>query len=127
MKNTHCPCGTNKPYTNCCGRYIDADELPHTAEVLMRSRYTAYTMGREDYLLATWHSSTRPEQLNLEEQAKVKWLGLQVKRHEKQDADHTIVEFVARNREFGVGHRLHEVSRFVREEERWFYVDGDVG
>ena len=92
----------------------------------MRSRYSAYTLLREDYLLATWHASTRPSQLNLEEQAKLKWLGLQVKRHEKQDADHATVEFVARSREFGIGHRLHEVSRFVREDGRWFYVDGDI-
>lgn len=92
----------------------------------MRSRYTAYTMLREDYLLATWHASTRPSQLKLDDQANVKWLGLQVKRYEKQDADHATVEFVARSREFGSGHRLHEVSRFVHENQRWCYVDGDI-
>ena len=92
----------------------------------MRSRYTAYTLLREDYLLSTWHASTRPETLNLKEQAKVKWLGLQIKRYEQQDACHATVEFVARNREFGIGIRLHEVSRFVREDGRWFYVDGEV-
>lgn len=126
MKDTYCPCGTNKPYAKCCGRYIAENIIPASAEALMRSRYTAYTLRDENYLLATWHSSTRPEKLNLEEQAKVKWLGLQVKRHEKQDADHATVEFVARNKEFGIGIRLHEVSRFVREDGRWFYVDGEV-
>lgn len=92
----------------------------------MRSRYTAYTLRNEEYLLATWHTSTRPEKLDMEDQASLKWLGLQVKRHEKQDADHATVEFVARNREFGIGNRLHEVSRFVREDGRWFYVDGEI-
>jgi uncharacterized protein YchJ len=42
------------------------------------------------------------------------------------DADHAEVEFVARSRLAGRGQRLHERSRFVREEGRWFYVDGDL-
>ena len=126
MKIIHCPCGSNKAYTVCCGQYLDSKATPATAEALMRSRYTAYTLLREDYLLSTWHASTRPETLNLKEQAKVKWLGLQIKRYEQQDACHATVEFVARNREFGIGIRLHEVSRFVREDGRWFYVDGEV-
>jgi len=92
----------------------------------MRSRYTAYTLLREDYLLATWHSSTRPEKLGLTEEATSKWLGLQVKRHEQIDNTHAVVEFVARYKVAGRAHRLHETSRFVREDGRWFYVDGDV-
>lgn len=92
----------------------------------MRSRYTAYTLLREDYLLATWHTSTRPASLDLAADAATKWIGLEVKRHEQQDADHAIVEFVARYKVNGRAHRLHEVSRFVREDGRWFYVDGDV-
>ena len=91
----------------------------------MRSRYTAYTLQREDYLLATWHPSTRPAQLGLTEEAPAKWLGLEVKRHEQHDANHAIVEFVARYKMNGRAHRLHEASRFVREDGRWFYVDGD--
>ncbi len=92
----------------------------------MRSRYTAYTQLREDYLLQTWHPSTRPASLGLAEEAPTKWLGLDVKRHEQQDADHAIVEFIARYKVNGRAHRLHEVSRFVCEEGRWFYVDGIV-
>jgi len=63
MKIIHCPCGTNKTYANCCERYLDGTDIPATAEALMRSRYTAYTLLCEDYLLATWHVSTRPLQL----------------------------------------------------------------
>ncbi len=92
----------------------------------MRSRYTAYTLRREDYLLATWHPSTRPNSLGLAQDAATKWLGLEVKRHELQDANHAVVEFVARYRVNGRAHRMHETSRFVRENGRWFYVDGDV-
>lgn len=126
MKITHCPCGTNKTYANCCERYLDGTDTPATAEALMRSRYTAYTLLREDYLLATWHVSTRPDKLALAEEVNNKWLGLQIKRYEQQDDSHAVVEFVARYKIGGRAHRMHEVSRFVREEGRWFYVDGDV-
>ena len=93
----------------------------------MRSRYTAYTLLREDYLLATWHSSTRPDDLGLADEVATKWLGLEVRRHELLQPDHALVEFVARYKVNGRAHRLHEVSRFVRESGRWFYVGGDVG
>ena len=121
-----CPCGSDKQYSDCCGRYIEGNETPATAEALMRSRYTAYTLLNEDYLRNTWHPSTRPERLGLADDAASKWLGLQVKRHELQDAEHAIVEFVARYKTGGRAHRLHEVSRFVRENVRWFYVNGEV-
>lgn len=120
-----CPCGNNK-YSDCCTRYIEGGAPAPTAEALMRSRYTAYTQLREDYLLATWHISTRPASLDLAADVATKWIGLEVKRHEQQDADHAIVEFVARYKVNGRAHRLHEVSRFVREGGRWFYVDGEI-
>jgi len=56
-----------------------------------------------------------------------KWLGLEVKRHDQQQPDRAVVEFSARYKVNGRAHRLHEVSRFVRENGRWFYVEGDVG
>jgi SEC-C motif-containing protein len=125
-KTMLCPCGNTKLYIACCACYVEGNEPAPTAEALMRSRYTAYTQQREDYLLATWHSSTRPSTLGLGEDVQTKWLGLEVKRHEQQDAEHAIVEFVARYKVNGRAQRLHEVSRFVREAGRWFYVDGDV-
>jgi SEC-C motif-containing protein len=78
---------------------------------------------RADYLLATWHSSTRPETLDFD--ANSKWLGLEVRGHKTTGADSAEVEFVARYRVDGRAVRLHERSRFVREDGRWFYVDGD--
>ena len=92
----------------------------------MRSRYTAYTVLREDYLLATWHPSTRPAQLGLAQEAPTKWIALEVKRHEQPDAEQAIVEFVARYKVNGRAYRLQEVSRFVRESGKWFYVDGEI-
>jgi len=120
-----CPCGSGQAYPACCGRWHDGAAAP-TAEALMRSRYSAFVLNLEPYLLASWHASTRPASLGLAEEGGCKWLGLEIRRVCLQDEDHATVEFVARYRIAGRGHRLHEVSRFVREDGRWFYVDGDV-
>lgn len=93
----------------------------------MRSRYVAYCRGRTDYLLRTWHPSTRPSTLDLAGES-VRWLDLQVRRVEAGgvgDRD-GVVEFVARYKIGGRAHRLHETSRFVREDGRWFYLDAVV-
>jgi SEC-C motif domain protein len=92
----------------------------------MRSRYSAFVLGLSDYLLATWHESTRPASLEPDPPG-LKWLGLDIKRSGMQDADHATVEFIARSKLGGRAHRLHETSRFVREGGRWFYLDGDTG
>lgn len=91
----------------------------------MRSRYCAYTMGLEAYLLATWHSSTRPPALDLSDDKDTRWLGLEVRRHKDTGSDTAIVEFVARYKVGGRAHRLHEVSRFVCKDGRWYYLDGE--
>ena len=91
----------------------------------MRSRYSAYVLGREPYLLATWHASTRPTALDLDKETSPRWLGLDIKRHQATGPDSAVVEFVARYKIGGRAHRLHEVSRFVREDGRWYYVDGE--
>jgi SEC-C motif-containing protein len=89
----------------------------------MRSRYSAYVMGLVDYLLATWHPSTAPGDLELQP---LKWLGLEVC-HAEQSGDAGVVEFVARCRDGGGrAQRLHETSRFVRQSERWYYIDGQM-
>ncbi len=92
----------------------------------MRSRYTAYALLKEDYLLLTWHRSTRPAALNLAADVPTKWLGLEVHAHQQQDAEHATVTFTARYKVQGRAQRLHELSRFVCEDGRWFYVEGQV-
>lgn len=92
----------------------------------MRSRYSAYVLGHGDYLLATWHVSTRPERLDLGDGPHPKWLGLTVVRHVTAGMDVATVEFVARYRIGGRGQRLHETSRFIHEDGRWYYVDGNI-
>ncbi|HAF55465.1 MAG TPA: hypothetical protein DCL01_09685 [Thauera sp.] len=120
-----CPCGTGRTYTACCGP-LHAGQSASTAEALMRSRYSAFVLGLDDYLLASWHASTRPASLEHDASAAPKWIGLQVRAHTPVDADHAEVEFVARYRVGGRAQRLHETSRFVREGGHWYYVDGDI-
>jgi len=118
---TPCPCGQPKSYADCCAPYHAGHPAP-TAEALMRSRYSAYVLALEPYLLATWHASTRPADARADDTTR--WLGLTITRHEETGADSAIVDFVARYKRNGRAQRLHEVSRFVREDGRWYYVDG---
>jgi SEC-C motif-containing protein len=115
-----CPCGGGA-YPLCCGRFHHG-EIPSGAEQLMRSRYSAYVLGLRDYLHATWHPRTRPAEEDLQGDD-ARWLGLEV-RSAQEHGDEATVEFMARYRVAGRGHRLHETSRFLREDGRWFYLDG---
>ena len=125
MKTVLCHCGNATPYASCCGSFHSGLETPATAELLMRSRYSAYVARLEDYLLATWHASTRPDALDFSEAGKTKWLGLEIKRHSAVDTNHAQVEFIARFKNGGSSAvRLHEVSDFVFEDGRWFYLSG---
>lgn len=94
----------------------------------MRSRYSAYVLKLEAYLLTTWHPDTRPADLNLN-QDPLKWLGLQVKKYKKIDENHAVVEFVARYKHAdnlsGRTERLHEISQFERIHANWYYLNGD--
>jgi SEC-C motif-containing protein len=122
-----CPCGTSRPYTACCGRWHAGPEhlQAPSAEALMRSRYSAYVLGLDDYLRDTHHPSTRPAEA-LSFDPAVRWLGLDLRHHLAIDDEHATVEFVARSKLAGRALRLHETSRFVREGGRWYYVDGDL-
>jgi SEC-C motif-containing protein len=121
-----CPCGLTARYVACCGRWHDGPQHLYAPSpgLLMRSRYSAYVLQLPDYLLETWHASTRPGSMAFE--PGLRWLGLDVRREQSTGADSAVVEFVARSKLGGRAHRLHETSRFVREQGRWFYVDGDT-
>ncbi|NOV98490.1 YchJ family protein [Isoptericola halotolerans] len=134
-----CPCPTGLPYGECCGPLHAGARTAGTAEALMRSRYAAFAVGDTPYLLATWHPSTRPSSLELDPAQRWRRLDVLATRRGGPFDDDGEVEFVAVFRiapgsgegtagsaQDGRG-RLHEVSRFVREGGRWFYVDGDVG
>ena len=129
MNKHSCPCGRQTAkgqalsLNACCGVYHAGLAAPD-AESLMRSRYSAFVLGDMRYLLATWHASQRPAELTLE--AGAQWLGLEIKQHRMTGPDSAEVVFVARFRLGGKATRQHERSRFVHQEGRWFYVDGDV-
>lgn len=123
-----CPCG-QPSFDKCCGRFITGGQIPATAELLMRSRYSAYALRDETYLRATWFPETLPEE-ELTSETDVKWIGLDIKKHQyAAGSDAATVEFVARFKVGGKAHRLHEISNFVRQPDgegqmRWYYVDG---
>jgi len=121
-----CPCQSGKPFDDCCAPLISGELPPETAEALMRSRYTAYTLRDEAYLLATCHPSTRPQSLDFASEPAPKWIGLQIRQFVQTGPDTAIVEFVARYRVGGRAQRLHETSRFKLSHGRWMYVDGDI-
>ena len=144
--NDPCPCGrlapagpggskgksaTPLPFASCCGRYLGAPGLEAMAapdaESLMRSRYTAFALGRSDYLLATWHPDTRPADLT-PDTPPLRWLGLVIHAHHAGQATDTTgtVQFTARYKAGGRAGRLTETSRFVRLAGRWVYLEGDV-
>ena len=129
-----CPCGgaptamkgkgVEAAFADCCGRYIVQEQLPPDALHLMRSRYTAFVLENEAYLLHTWQPASRPSSLAFE--AGAKWLGLEIKDFVQtgmKDGHETAeVEFVARVRVAGKANRLHERSRFVCEKGQWLYA-----
>ena len=120
-EQTACPCG-GKSYATCCEPYHQGQPA-ETAEKLMRSRYSAYVKGLWDYVHRTWDDRTRPSLAELQGERGSKWLGLEVKWFEAH-GDAATVEFVARYKIDGRAHRLHEVSRFTRQDGNWIYVEG---
>ena len=121
-----CPCGSAQPFRCCCGPLLDGTATAHTAEQLMRSRYSAYALGRLDYVRDTWHPDTRPAVIDPE--PRLRWLGLEVRRREagRQGDTEGVVEFVARCKLGGRAQRVHETSRFRFEHGRWWYVEGEL-
>ena len=126
-----CPCTSKKPYDRCCGPYHAGMAAPETAELLMCSRFSAYALGKADYLIATRPEAKRAEE-NREELAayckSVQAVGLKIVGKDKggKDDDTGIVTFHASLQSNG-RRTLHiETSTFVREDGRWVYVDGVV-
>ena len=119
-----CPCGSGKPFKLCCQPYVEQISDAPTAEALMRSRYTAFVLRREDYLHYSWHRDTCPKTIHLN--INTKWLGLKIKNTVAggENDDTGEVEFVARYKVNGKACRLHENSRFKRFENRWVYLNG---
>ncbi|WP_433273099.1 YchJ family protein [Actinosynnema sp. CS-041913] len=119
---TTCPCGLGEPYETCCGAFHSGLKSAPTAEALMRSRFAAFVVGDEAYLLATWHPTTRPKRVDFDPDQR--WTGLEIlERTGGGLLQNTgTVEFRAHYRWREQREVLHENSRFVREDGRWLYV-----
>ena len=118
-----CPCGNKQSYTECCAPLHQGERLAPNAEALMRSRYSAYVMKNAGYITTTWHASTRPADLDLSVDD-TRWQRLAILATENGGEDDVagFVEFVA----WFAGGQMHERSRFVKEDGRWLYVDGEI-
>ena len=127
--SNNCPCGSGRSFATCCEPIINGKSEAITAQELMRSRYTAFTLANVDYLMRSHHSSTRPvkERKSIEKWAKsVKWMGLTVLKTQAGEANDDIgyVEFKAFYMENGKPEHIHETSLFQRENKKWVYVSG---
>ncbi|QIQ21883.1 YchJ family protein [Zophobihabitans entericus] len=123
-----CPCNINKLYRQCCEPYHLEQKIPATAELLMRSRYSAYARQKWDYIQQTWHSSTRPSADSFDD-VTTKWIELIIKNTStsKNNPDEAFVEFIAKYKTAnGKAEKMQEVSRFVKEDGHWYYIDGVV-
>ena len=120
-----CPCQSEKTYSECCALYHNGQPAP-TAEALMRSRYSAFVVNNDKYIYKSWSKTTRPSKKSLKQGQANEWLGLTIVRTEQGmlfDAE-GVVEFIARFLSDGEVQQFHEVSRFIRENEKWVYLDG---
>jgi len=119
-----CPCTSGDTYDSCCGPILSGALIAPTAARLMRSRFTAFASGDAEYLLRSWHPSTRPDDLRLD--SETRWIRLDIVSTSAGGPfdDEGVVEFEAVYRERGTAGTMRERSRFVRENRVWTYLDG---
>lgn len=121
-KTPACPCGSGLQFDLCCRRFLAGETLPQTPLELMRSRYTAYTRHDSRYIRQTWYPGSRPESA-METDPAIKWTRLEIIRCHADQND-GLVEFIAHYKINGRARKMHETSRFLRENGQWYYLDG---
>ncbi|WP_034344498.1 YchJ family protein [Deinococcus misasensis] len=121
-----CPCGSKRSFHACCQPFLQGARAP-TAEQLMRSRYTAYVLHDADYLLYSWHATTRPEALDFSDDTTV-WESLKVHHttHGQPEDREGTVHFTAKYKLHGQKHTMQENSRFLKVDGEWKYLDGEL-
>ncbi|MFJ1751728.1 YchJ family protein [Kitasatospora sp. NPDC088134] len=121
-----CPCGLPARYADCCGRLHRGEAAATTAEQLMRSRYSAFAVRDEPYLLRSWHPDFRPTTVDFD--PTLRWERLEILGTTEGGPFHTVgaVEFRAHFRQGGRAGAMSEDSRFVRHHGEWMYLDGLV-
>tara|TARA_Y100001934_G_scaffold60610_1_gene75109 strand:+ start:2157 stop:2693 length:537 start_codon:yes stop_codon:yes gene_type:complete len=129
-KMKDCPCGSNFPYTDCCGPLIRGTSFADTAEDLMRSRYTAFTENNWEYLVLTSHPQEKKEMARLEStlvDQGAKWKRLEITRTLKggREDNEGQVDFVAHYVRAGTSEELRESSKFYKINGHWVYSRKD--
>lgn len=126
-----CCCGSGSEFDQCCGAILSGTRKAESAEALMRARYAAFVTKQIDFL----HQSLHPEHREDHDLAATRrwadgaqWLGLQVLEAQGEDSgeNEASVEFIATYKEQGVVKPHHEISRFSKLDDEWFYVDGSL-
>jgi SEC-C motif-containing protein len=134
--NQSCPCQSGKQfpktYDQCCRQLHINAVSALTAEQLMRSRYSAFCVKDKHYLRKTHHPSQRhnnDEESLAAVMTSTQWHGLTIVKDyqgKNQNQNQGYIEFIARYSENQQPGLLHEKSRFVKEDEQWFYIDGEI-
>ncbi|MCP3871706.1 MAG: YchJ family protein [Desulfobacteraceae bacterium] len=130
MKQNICYCGHHKKYEKCCYPFLSCKLKPETPEQLMRSRYSAFCIKDIEYLIATQHPSMRQHNerdVLTQIVQNTQWLGLKVLKTRDGKISHGFgfVEFIAFYKNIEI-EQLHENSKFVYEDQQWYYLDGVI-
>lgn len=124
----NCPCGNTKKYEECCAIYHTGKELAPTAELLMRSRYTAFAKKQLDYIKNTIHPQNIQDfnqEANREWAESADFTSLEILRAE-ESGNKGIVEFKANYTVDGEEYLHHEVSTFRKQSGQWYFKTGKV-
>jgi len=130
MSNATCPCGSSKAFIDCCEPFIQGHSIPQTAEQLMRSRFTAFSLQTFQYLIDTHHPSQRAacDLSDLQNNSEnTTWFKLIIHRTEQGlvDDNDGVVEFSAFFNDNELFFELRESSFFTKTNGQWFYVNGE--
>lgn len=126
---SHCPCGSGLDIDTCCGPLINGASAK-SPEALMRSRYTAFTLGNLDYIEGTCTEEALGtlNRADLERSLpETKWLEMKVRETSGgsvEDVEGTVT-FSFRYTYGGREHSQTELGRFVRQA-RWLYDGSEI-
>lgn len=124
MTKEKCYCKSGLLFSQCCEPILRVLEVAPTAEALMRSRYSAYCLGDVNYLQATTHDHTWSDK---ELKFIQDWADNSFWQHlEVLDVSEAMVEFKAYYIFEGKQHMHHEKSTFIKINDIWKYVDGEI-
>lgn len=130
QEESKCCCGSRAQFEHCCAPFLKKEATPETPEQLMRSRYSAYVHHNANYLIETWHPDCNAKQWEQEiitSFEQTQWLGLRViSSSYAKNPDEGYVEFSTCFIDEKADHKqlIHERSRFIRLNSRWYYLDG---